>query len=232
MPQSRSARIASRLWGGLVAISILTVAFTLFSWWTDKAPPLRIVDAKQRATLVQRGGYLPIDYVIQRSRTCAGSLQRVFIDSQDVVQLIEPYPVNYSDGDQSPDAVRVTVSVPVPVGAALGPARYQAIFHFQCNPLQRLLGTGIEVRTPLIEFEVLPGDTPPILQRAPERSSPRFPSPMIHRASAVAMITPVEQRQRWTCREGEQHVRQHFRVMDGQRIFVRGYCRSRPDPPG
>lgn len=228
MPNFKPPRIIRRAWRAVVLLSILIVAMTIASWWLDSEPPLEIVEAKPRSYAAERGDFLTIDYSITRLRECSGSLQRVFIDSQDVVQIIEPYPVNYSDRENYPEPVKVTVTIPVPVGAAVGRARYQAIFHFQCNPLHRLLGRNIEIRSPLIEFDITAGDQPPIFQRMPERYRLRLSFPRVYRASLTSGITPPERRQRWSCPEGKRWVRPHYRSSDGQRIHVRGYCRSRP----
>lgn len=136
-----------------------------------------------------RGGLLVLEYETQTHRACEGISQRVIVDSQEFLQLIEPTTVRISEQDVSPKRNRATVIIPVPYGAAVGPARYQAVLSFQCNPLQRLLGRTIEVRTPLVRFDIAPNEAPR-LQRLLYIGPAGKPPVNVYRISAAKPARP------------------------------------------
>lgn len=135
----------------------LALTFGSLAWWlTDWAPPVEIRGVSIRSEAVPRGGALTVDYQVEQRRSCPGVVQRIVVDSLDVVQFVEPQLLHVHPVDDVSGNTRVTVSVPVPAGAAPGPARYQALIRFQCNPLQTFLGSTIDVHAPVIRFRVLP----------------------------------------------------------------------------
>lgn len=167
---------ARKAWQGTVLGSVVLVFGSLFGWLIDTAPPIEIRSVDVRSVVVPRGGFLTVEYVVARHRSCPGVLQRIIVDSQDVVQFVNPQQLTVADDGGDPDLTRVSVSVPVPFGAAPGLARYQAVVKYQCNPLQRFLGSSIEVRAPAVEFEVLPIEATIPQRSLPGRDSDRSPA--------------------------------------------------------
>ena len=222
-------RLMSTTWRVMVPFSFFVVVGSIIIWSFDTAPPLTIATVEVREHAVPRGGELTIDYQVEQHRACPGVLQRVIVDSQDVVQFVEPQDFMSSGGR---DVKRLTVYVPVPVGAATGIARYQAVLQFQCNPLQRILGSAIEVQTPAIEFEVLPGtrsQSPTRFGDIPERprrtqvyaSVAALPIPGLRLASPPRdIVVPA------VCPVGTRRIRPYTRTVDGVQQYVRGHCRA------
>jgi len=222
-------RLLASTWRVIVPFSFLVVIGSLVVWYFDTAPPLTIATVEVRTYAVPRGGELTIDYQIEQHRACPGSLQRVIVDSQDVVQFVEPQDFSATAASR---LRRLTVSVPVPVGAATGIARYQAVLSFECNPLQRLFGKTIEVRTPAIEFEVLPGtrsqsptrfgDIPELPRRTQVYAAvAALPIPGLRLASPPRdIVVPA------VCPVGTRRIRPYTRTVDGVQQYVRGHCRA------
>lgn len=167
-----------------------------------------------------------------------GEVQRIVVDSQDVLQIIEPYSFSPTsdDGTGRLGLTRIGVTVAVPTGAAIGPARYQAILTYQCNPLQRALGHAIEVRSPSVSFEILPDDGPAIYRgpaQDPDVIAPsnrrdaqiRHPVFLSALASATSLRADCFAN---ACPLGMVRVRTHFRRADGRLMRVREHCRSPP----
>jgi hypothetical protein len=233
----RCPSLLLKLWRGLVLASVFIVGTTLVRWWADAKPPIEIISVRAKDTTTTRGGYIVLDYETRALRACSGVAQRVIVDSQDVLQIIEPAPVLISEEAISARRTRSSVIVPVPHGAAIGRARYQAVLSFQCNPLQRAFGWTIEVRTPTVFFEITDGGNPEI-RRLPlynQTPAPKLTPDKIGYlagfAPAVTSLAPTgtsAARDLFQC-EGMTFVRPHLRRAGSSTVFVRPYCRKLPD---
>ena len=251
----RITACAKFVWRLTVPASFIVVISSLVIWSFDNAPPIEIQSLAVRDGAVHRGGALVIDYDIVPHRACYGTLQRIIVDSQDVVQLVEPQHFTPATSDRK--RTRLTVSVPVPVASALGLARYQAVIQYQCNPLQRLLGTSIDVRTPIVQFEVLPAGSvrpvpaPPDTRDDPDNlyiplPAPAVPTPQRAKPRDGNLRTPdkmlaslrlvtagmapasplIINAAASTCEPGKRRVAPYSRVVNGVPQHVRGYCRA------
>jgi len=145
-----------KVWRAIVPASVAFVTASLALWLADNAPPIEFRGVSVRSEAVPRGGALLVEYQIEQRRECPGVVQRLIVDSLDVVQIVEPQQLLVQSAATGKDEARVTVAIPVPTGAAPGPARYQALIRFRCNPLHTLLGSSIDVETPVVHFHVLP----------------------------------------------------------------------------
>lgn len=135
--------------------------FAPLTWWAfDVEPPVEIVSVVASDQAVKRGGNLLLDYDVIRRRECPGETQRVISDSKDIIHASEPYRFNSGVGREGRKLPlgneRFKVSAPVPFGAAPGPAKFQAIIEYWCNPVQRFFSRGIVVTLPVVPFVVLP----------------------------------------------------------------------------
>ncbi len=151
----RAAVLAAKL-------AIWSVVVGLPTWfYFDRDPPVRLDTIKVEDTSVARGGLLKLRYTGFRFRNCGGDIQRIVVDAQEVVHLVQPYTFEPpAEGEAITALTRLgmfelPVSAPVPEGAAVGPARYQAVVHYRCNPLQ-LAGVfpAIDVITPVQDFHI------------------------------------------------------------------------------
>lgn len=146
------SKLFASLWRVLVIASIITVAATLAIWAFDRRPPITILSAVVEDTEIEQGGLLHIDYRLEQHRRCVSDLSRWIVDSRNVIHHIDIY----ASGPEVGGVNDFRVSIPVPLGAAVGPARYQAMLHYRCNPLQRVTGMSIDVATPQVNFTILP----------------------------------------------------------------------------
>lgn len=226
------------IWQYLVMASVIIISLSLGVWWFDTAPPLTVISAEPRKAALKRGELLIIDYKVNRHRLCHGEVQRIVVDSQDVLQIIEPYSFSHTsdDGTGRLGLTRISVTVAVPTGAAIGPARYQAILTYQCNPLQRALGHAIEVRSPSVFFEIMP-DAGPAIYRGPAQDPDVIPpsnrrDAQIRPPVFLSALAPATSLRADcfanACPLGMVRVRTHFRRADGRLMRVREHCRSPP----
>ena len=141
------------------AVAVLIVG--PLAWWAmDRDPPLRVLGSPDviGSQPVARGALLKVRYRAVYLRRCSGEGRRVFVDATHHVMSIDPY--QFRDGigrDGRPVALGLlrdqpAVSAAVPYGAAPGPARYQNVTQFYCNPLQKALRRGITFRYPIVDF--------------------------------------------------------------------------------
>ena len=134
--------------------------FAPLAWWSfDTSPPVKILSIDVPEPDVKRGGNLTLIYSVVRNRACPGVVQRIISDSKDAVHLIEPYRFNSGFGRQGRrltlGAETYPVSAPVPFGAAPGPAEFQTVIEYYCNPLQQALNRGITVVMPVVRFNIM-----------------------------------------------------------------------------
>ena len=164
MTRRRTRRIAlTEIIGA--AVSLFVVA--PLAWMAlDDDPAIRVVNYKVLANPVPRGGSLLVQYRAAFLRRCSGKGQRVFVDITNHVMSIDPF--EFRDGigsDGRPVRLGIeqemTVSrSAVPYAAAPGPAHYQNITEFYCNPLQKALrgrwGMSVPFKYPVVSFEISP----------------------------------------------------------------------------
>lgn len=151
-------------------LAVALVIFAPLMWMAaDREPPIIIRGHQGPAQPVDHGASLKPSYDGEWLRRCSGSSQRVFVDAAHVIYRVDPY--EFRDGigaDGRPITLRrrallPPVRAPVPTGAATGPATYQAITNFYCNPLQKMFGKrwpdlfSITFRYPVVDFTIGPG---------------------------------------------------------------------------
>lgn len=150
----------------LVAIGLAAPAAY---WMTETLPPLEVVDARVVEGKVTRGEHLHVRYDLRYHKACRGYVSRMVSDSLGIVHLIEPTrtfnPLNPGMHVTPGTVSDLRVRIPVPTGAAPGPATYQARIEYYCNPLQRFLDRPIVFLTPEIDFVI--SDEPPVLDPNP-----------------------------------------------------------------
>lgn len=234
--------LLSRLWRAIVAVSLVFIAVSAIIWSFDTAPPVKFISARLEQSSVDPGSFLQIDYEVETERLCPGDLQRVVADGRNVLHFIEPY--TFTQTGKTANAIgkrNVRVSIPVPVGASPGAAKYQAILRYYCNPLQRFLNRAIEVETPLIEFTIRAGSNPVILREPADSKDELNPDDMRSvslRPLTLASYAPVSHMRIDApnvvnvCASGYAPVRAHERRIGNKVISIREHCRKRQSAPG
>lgn len=141
------------------ALLAIGVFGPLLYWSVDNTPPVIVHSAVPTKMNIARGDPLVVDYNLTYNRFCDGDAQRLFVDAADVLLPIEPYRFRAGSGNDdrrialnTPE--NVSVSASIPAGMAIGPAKYQVLTEFYCNPLQRILGWGILYKFPAVQFNV------------------------------------------------------------------------------
>lgn len=228
--------LLSRLWRVIVAASLVFIAITAVIWSFDTVPPVKFVTAHIERSTVEPGSFLQIDYEVDTERLCPGDLQRVIADGRNVLHFIEPY--TFTQTGRTAKAIgkkNVRVSIPVPLGASPGSAKYQAIVRYYCNPLQRFLNRAIEVETPLIEFTIRSVAAPALFRQPVEQHRKTNPtqlrSAMLH---PVAVSNYAHTFSKLTdppallsgCAESYVLEKNHHRLVDGKLISIREHCRK------
>ena len=105
-------------------------------WVSDRESPTRIVDVKIDDPVVAPGGLLTMHYDVSRIKSCAVKIDRILYDSQRVRVALEDLDFGGAPGPMGNDTY--TVKVGVPRVFAPGPATYQTVSRYVCNPLHNL----------------------------------------------------------------------------------------------
>jgi hypothetical protein len=143
------------------AITFTTIAFisgTLGFWTADKEAPTRINRVEVLDNAVPPGGTVRIRYHVNRVRSCPVQIDRILYDAQRSRTTLEDLTFAASPGPLGDDAY--IVQLRVPNSFVEGPATYQTIARYECNPLQRLW--PIIVQAPGVAFNVVGPPVPSV----------------------------------------------------------------------
>jgi len=123
----------TKLLGGVTLILLAFWSGMFGLWAASREPPSVILRVEVVTPRVPPGGTLEARYTVLRKDLCQTTIERSLTDSAGTRHLmpsqffsIEPGPIG-DDVYVSPAAV--------PIDAAPGPARYQVIASYSCNPL-------------------------------------------------------------------------------------------------
>lgn len=147
-----------------IAVGVPTMFFAAIGglWVADREPPTTVFSVQALTSEVRPGDQMRALYSVRRFRSCAVHVDRLLFDSageryvlEDIEFAAAPGPL----GDAS-----YTVGINIPRRFAEGPARYQAITQYTCNPFHKL--SPIVVTGTPVSFDVkgppLPADQSPI----------------------------------------------------------------------
>lgn len=138
------------------AVGVLMAAFygsyTFVSLLIDREPPIFYEGAKAVTADAQRGGSIDVEFKVFRKRICEQTVRRYLTDSQGIRHAIPSYTVGLQMLAGRETYQR---SITIPTAASVGPATYEVVIDYACNPLQAIFGT-IRVTSPPIAFNILP----------------------------------------------------------------------------
>lgn len=145
-------RYFNRVAGIAVLIAAFYGSYSFVSAVIDRDPPIAYEGARAVEETVQRGSAIDIEFKVFRKRICEQVVKRYLTDATGVRHAIPSYTVGLQMLAGRETYQR---SITVPTAAAIGPASYQVVIDYACNPLQNLLGT-IRVSSPPISFIIVP----------------------------------------------------------------------------
>lgn len=140
----------------IITVGVLLAAFygsySFVSALIDRDPPIAYESARAIEESVQRGSSVDVEFRVFRTRICDQTVRRYLTDSEGVRHAIPSYTVGIQMLAGRETYQR---SITIPTAASLGPASYQVVIDYVCNPLQTIF-SSIRVVSPPITFNILP----------------------------------------------------------------------------
>ncbi|WP_062114101.1 hypothetical protein [Aureimonas sp. AU40] len=136
-------------WFGYLLIAPVFGISIYWAWFDTK--PVVESEAEISTPVVRQGEDFSIRYRVTWARSCQLTGHRFVVDQKGQIYTVES-DTRYIH--QGPD--EFTITVPIPLAAAPGPARYRATLLYECNPWQRFinpLSRQVQER----DFEIIPG---------------------------------------------------------------------------
>ena len=123
-------------------------SFNLGVMVVDRDPPITYEGARPLSPTVEQGGTIEVEYKVFRRRVCDADVRRWLYDAAD-----ERHSVPQFTTGLELLAGRETYrrSITIPPAAAPGPAYYQVVLDYTCNPLQHVIGP-MRVVSPAVRF--------------------------------------------------------------------------------
>lgn len=137
---------------GATAAIVAVSSFNMAVMVVDREPPITYQAARAIDTEAKPGGTIEVEYKVIRNRICPVLAKRWIHDSVGQKHSVPQYTVG---ADLTAGRETYRRSITVPTSAALGPARYEVVLEYTCNPLQKLLGPTTVVSPP-VRFVIVP----------------------------------------------------------------------------
>lgn len=144
-------KFAWRVVGALVLILAAIGSFNMAAWVSDRNPPITYLGVRPLAPVVAQGGTITVEFDVFRYRICQTEVRRWLYDSAMNRHAIPSWTTGL-ERLAGREVYRRKITIP---DAALpGPAQYQVVLEYTCNPLQRILSLPVTVHSPAIRFEI------------------------------------------------------------------------------
>ncbi|TCP87283.1 hypothetical protein C8J31_105145 [Rhizobium sp. PP-CC-2G-626] len=137
---------------GAIAAIVSVSSFNMAVMVVDREAPISYQGAHAVTPTVKRGGTIEVEYKVVRTRICPVVAKRWLYDSAGQRHSVPQYTVG---ADLTAGRETYRRSITIPSSAALGPARYEVVLDYTCNPLQNLLGPTTVVSPP-VNFVIVP----------------------------------------------------------------------------
>jgi len=111
------------------------IGATFGVWFWDDAAPVVVLEARADPDIAAPGSDLTIRYKLDRSKICAGRVDRTIVDAMKVRYSLEA--VEFSNVTQPLGRNDFSVKIKLPSTMAQGRAEYRAASTFYCNPWQQ-----------------------------------------------------------------------------------------------
>ncbi|TCM56141.1 hypothetical protein C8J36_103511 [Rhizobium sp. PP-F2F-G48] len=145
-------------WGftaGAVATLVFVSSFNIAVMIVDREAPITYQSARPLAMRVEQGGTIEVEYKVFRSRICPVVAKRWLYDANGVRHSVPQFTVG---ADLLAGRETYRRSITIPSAAAVGPAWYEVVLEYTCNPLQQLLGPTTVVSPP-VRFSIVPASS-------------------------------------------------------------------------
>ena len=137
---------------GVIAAVVAVSSFNMAVMVVDREAPITYQSARAITTDAKRGGVVEVEYKVTRARLCPVLAKRWIHDAAGQKHSVPQYTVG---ADLTAGRETYRRSFTIPMSAALGPARYEVVLEYTCNPLQKLLGPTTVVSPP-VRFVIVP----------------------------------------------------------------------------
>lgn len=137
---------------GAIAAIVAVSSFNMAVMVVDREAPITYKSARAISPEVKQGGTIDVEFNVFRSRICPVAAKRWLYDAKGERHSVPQYTVG-ADLTAGRETYRRTITIPT--SAALGPARYEVVLDYTCNPLQKLLGPT-QVVSPPVRFVIVP----------------------------------------------------------------------------
>jgi hypothetical protein len=137
---------------GAAAAVVAVSSFNMAVMVVDREPPISYQSAEAVTKQAQRGGVVEVEYKVTRARLCPVVAKRWIHDAVGQKHSVPQYTVG---ADLTAGRETYRRSFTIPASAALGPAYYEVVLEYTCNPLQKLLGPTTVVSPP-VRFVIVP----------------------------------------------------------------------------
>lgn len=149
-------RIAWRITGVAVYALGILGAVSLGTMIVDREHPIEYLRARALNLAVEQGGTIGLEFQVFRTRICPAVTNRWLYDHVNTRHAIPQFTVGL---ERLAGKETYQRTITIPPAAAVGKAQYQVDTSYYCNPLQRVLGWPINVRSPPIQFLITPSLT-------------------------------------------------------------------------
>ncbi|MCO6391104.1 hypothetical protein GTW25_08690 [Aliihoeflea aestuarii] len=137
--------------GGIVLMLAAVGTFNMTVWMMDRDPPITYLGARALTPVVAQGGTIPVEFDVFRHRICPIDVRRWLYDSGMNRHAIPSWTTGL-ELLAGREVYQRTITIPD--AAASGPAQYQIVLDYECNPLARIMSIPIRVYSPPIRFEI------------------------------------------------------------------------------
>lgn len=150
-------KFAWRAVGALVLILAAIGSFNMAAWVSDRNPPIAYLGVRPLASVVEQGGTITVEFDVFRYRICQTDASRWLYDSAMNRHAIPSWTTGL---ERLAGREVYRRKITIPYAALPGPAQYQVVLEFECNPLQRILSWPVRVTSPSVTFVIRPASRP------------------------------------------------------------------------
>jgi hypothetical protein len=136
----------------LAALGLIYLAGALGYWLTDRNVPVRAISSFIVDNPVPQGGELQTHRIVERDRLCHTSIERMMFDSKN--RRFDMGTAIYPNGAGRLGREEFIGVQQVPENMIPGPARYEALVCYRCNPIHWIWPVCEPIRTTTFDVRV------------------------------------------------------------------------------
>lgn len=124
------------IWRVITFFTVAAAGGYLGNMLRDREPPTEVFETRAVPDVVRPGGRVEIEFHARRHRSCKLHVVRYVYDSRGIRHVLSD--LDFPKGSLPVGEETYRVLIDVPKEAAPGPAKYQSVNTYACNPLQLL----------------------------------------------------------------------------------------------